>query len=46
MNELYPEINVQLWKRGDLRNLMIRFGMDEHAEGLLGTDAQDVDEDE
>lgn len=46
MNELYPEINVQLWKRSDLRNLMIRFGMDEHAEGLLGTEAQDNGDDE
>jgi hypothetical protein len=40
MNELYPEINVQLWKRSDLRNLMLRFGMDEHAEGIMGTKAQ------
>ncbi len=40
MNELYPEINVQLWKRSDLRNLMIRFGMDEHVVNIMGTDAQ------
>ena len=40
MGELYPEVNVQLWKRGDLRNMMIRFGMDEHAAGIMGTDAQ------
>ena len=40
MNELYPEINVQLWKRSDLRNLMLRFGMDEHVANIMGTEAQ------
>lgn len=40
MGELYPEVNVQLWKRADLRNLMLRFGMDEHAAGIMGTEAQ------
>lgn len=46
MNELYPEINVQLWKRSDLRNLMLRFGMDEHAAAIMGTEAQSSDYDE
>lgn len=40
MGELYPDVSVQLWKRGDLRNLMIRFGMDEQAASIMGTDAQ------
>ncbi len=40
MRELYPDINVQLWKRQDLRNLMLRFGFDEHAAAIIGTDAQ------
>ena len=40
MNELYPEINVQLWKRSDLRNLMLRYGMDEHVVNIMGTEAQ------
>ena len=40
MKELYPEVNVQLWKRQDLRNLMLKFGMDEKAAEILGTDAQ------
>lgn len=39
MHELYPDVNVQLWKRQDLRNLMIKFGLDQHAEQLLGTEA-------
>ena len=41
LRELYPDINIQLWKRQDLRDLMIKFGMDEHAAKLLGTDAQE-----
>lgn len=40
MHELYPEINIKLFKRSDLRDLMIRYGLDEEAEKLLGTDAQ------
>ena len=40
MAELYPAINVQLWKRADLRNLMLRFGMDGQAAGIMGTAAQ------
>ena len=40
MGELYPGVSVQLWKRRDLRNLMIRFGMDERAASIMGTDAQ------
>jgi hypoxanthine phosphoribosyltransferase len=41
MAELYPEISVQLWKRADLRNLMLRFGIDEQAAGIMGTAAQE-----
>lgn len=41
LRALYPDVNVQLWKRQDLRNLMIKFGLDEHAAKLLGTDAVD-----
>jgi hypoxanthine phosphoribosyltransferase len=41
MNELYPEINIQLWKRSDLRALMLRFGIDDEAARIMGTAAQD-----
>ncbi len=41
MGELYPEINIQLWKRSDLRDLMLRFRMDEEAARIMGTAAQD-----
>ena len=40
MNELYPEINIQLWKRSDLRALMLRYGLDEEAARIMGTEAQ------
>lgn len=41
MNELYPDINIQLWKRSDLRDLMLRFGMDDEAARIMGTEAQE-----
>lgn len=40
MKELYPEINVKLFKRDDLRAMMIKFGMDEQAAQIIGTAAQ------
>jgi hypoxanthine phosphoribosyltransferase len=41
MHELYPEINVQLWRRSDLRYLLLRFGLDDTAGAIMGTEAQD-----
>lgn len=40
MAELYPEINIKLFKRKDLRNLMIKFGLLEEAERIAGTGPQ------
>lgn len=40
MAELYPEINIKLFKRQDLRAMMIKYGLVEEAEKLMGTDAQ------
>ena len=40
LRELYPEINIKLFKRNDLRDMMIKFGMDEQAAGIMGTAAQ------
>ena len=40
MAELYPEINLILLKRKDIRNLMVKFGLDQHASQILGTAAQ------
>ncbi len=44
LKELYPEVNVKLFKRRELRNMMIRFGLVDEAEQILGTDAQEWDE--
>lgn len=41
LRALYPDINVKLLKRSDLRNLMIKFGRDGEAAPIVGTDAQE-----
>lgn len=43
IKELYPDINIKLFKRRELRNMMLRFGMVEEAERIFGTDAQERD---
>lgn len=40
MHELYPDIQVKLFKRRDLRNLLIKFGLLDEAQKITGTDAQ------
>ena len=42
LRELYPDVNIKLFKRRDLRDLMIKYGLDSHAEGILGTEAQEA----
>lgn len=44
MHELYPEVNIKLFKRRELRNMMVRFGLNEEAEKILGSEAQEWDE--
>lgn len=44
MRELYPEVNIKLFKRRELRNMMIRFGLMEEADKILGTEAQEWEE--
>ena len=41
LQELYPEINIKLFKRRELRNMMLKYGLMEEAAAILGTDAQD-----
>jgi hypothetical protein len=41
IKELYPQINIKLFKRRELRNMMLKFGMVEEAERIFGTDAQE-----
>lgn len=40
MNELYPDINIKLFKRRDIRDLMVKFGLDGDAQNIMGTEAQ------
>ena len=40
MKELYPEVNVKLFKRRDLRDLMVKYGIDQEATKISGTNAQ------
>jgi hypothetical protein len=40
LRELYPEVNIKLFNRRDLRDMMIGYGLDHHAVKIVGTDAQ------
>ena len=40
MKELYPEINIKLYKRREMRDLMVKFGLEAQAQEIQGTDAQ------
>lgn len=42
IQELYPEINIKIYKRRELRNMMLKFGMIDEAEKIFGTEAQSV----
>ncbi len=34
LSELYPEINIKLFKRGDIRSLMLKFGVADYPDML------------
>lgn len=40
LKALHPELNIKLFKRRDLRDLMVKFGLDHEANNLMGTEAQ------
>lgn len=40
LQELYPGINIKLLKRREMRDMMIKYGLYEEAEELLGSQAQ------
>jgi len=40
LKELYPEIQVKLFKRREMRDLFVKFGLELEAEQLRGTGAQ------
>jgi hypothetical protein len=41
IKELYPDVNIKLFKRRELRNMMLRFGLVDEAERIFGTEAQE-----
>jgi hypothetical protein len=40
LHELYPQINIKLLGRRDLRQLMIKYGVDQEAERIRGQEPQ------
>jgi hypothetical protein len=40
MAELYPDVRIKLLKRREVRDLMIKYGLDDDAARLQGTQAQ------
>ena len=39
MKELYPDVNVRLFQRQDLRDMMVKYGLDQEAKTITGTKA-------
>ena len=42
LKKLYPQVNIKLFRRQDLRDMMIEYGLDEQAAAIIGTGAQQV----
>jgi hypoxanthine phosphoribosyltransferase len=40
MKELYPDVNIKLFKRREMRDLMVKYGLMTEAQHLQGTGAQ------
>lgn len=43
MKELYPDVNIKLIKRKEMRDLMVKFGLYDQVANYIGTDAQSQD---
>jgi hypothetical protein len=41
LKELYPEINIKLFKRREIHTLMVKYGLDVEAERIQGSQAQE-----
>lgn len=41
LKELYPDVNVKLFKRRDIRGLLEKYGLDSDAAGYRGDEAQE-----
>lgn len=40
MRELYPDVKIKLLKRQDIRDMMIKFGLEHEARSFMGVEAQ------
>lgn len=40
MHELYPQINIKLFKRREMRDMMVKYGLYEEANNIRGSQAQ------
>lgn len=40
MNELYPYINIKLFKRKEMRDLMVKYGLMDQAAKIAGSESQ------
>ncbi len=40
IKELYPEINIKLFKRREMHDLMVKYGLDQEAGAIEGSEAQ------
>jgi hypothetical protein len=43
LKELYPEVNIKLFKRREMRDLMVKFGLDDQAIRIQGDQSQTQD---
>lgn len=41
MKELYPEVNIKLFKRKEMRDLLVKFGLYDQAAKIVGSEAQE-----
>ena len=44
MNELYPEIHIKLFKRREIREMMLKFGLVDEVSQILDDKAQNAAE--
>lgn len=40
IRELYPDINIKLFKRREMHDLMVKYGLDQEAGAIQGSEAQ------
>lgn len=43
MKELYPQVNIKLFKRKEMRDLLVKFGLYDQAAKIAGEQAQNQD---